>query len=145
MDNETILTDIDFYINAQNISKCNDMKYIHQLILKQFPNIKLWYFNGKDSNNKTVSNPTIGYGLLELVYTKGNTRDFFKVGMSANTSGISIHIMGVSDKTYLSNNFSTRIGKAAISGYCIKFKSLNNLHLNVLDELLQFGLGDRNI
>jgi hypothetical protein len=46
--------------------------------------------------------------------------------MSANTTGISIYILGIEDKTYLAQTYGKTLGKASVSGYCIKFKDLKN-------------------
>ena len=47
------------------------------------------------------SNPNIGYGLQTITYADGRTREFYQIGMSANTAGISVYIMGLEDRTYL--------------------------------------------
>ncbi len=52
--------------------------------------------------------------------------------MSANTTGMSVYIMGINDKTYLVNTYGKKIGKASVTGYCIKFKSLKDLDIEVL-------------
>ena len=48
--------------------------------------------------------------------------------------------MGLEDKTSLPNNFGTTIGKATVTGYCIKFKSLKDINIDVLDEAIRYGL-----
>jgi len=64
-------------------------------------------------------------------------KDFYQIGLSANTTGISVYIMGLSDKKYLSNNYAERIGKANVTSYCITFKSISVIDLAVLEELIQ--------
>jgi hypothetical protein len=66
------------------------------------------------------------------------------VGLSANTAGISVYIMGIDDKNYLANNFADQIGKASVSGYCIKFKSLKDIDLSVLKKAIHFGFEAQN-
>ena len=53
---------------------------------------------------KSVSNPNIGYGSYTIKYADGTTREFYQIGLSANTTGISVYIMGIKDKTYLATN-----------------------------------------
>lgn len=131
---------INTYISGQAEPKRSDMQMLHDHILKVLPACKLWFDNGKDSQNKTVSNPNIGYGLYTIKYADGKTRDFFQIGLSANTSGISVYIMGIKDKTFLPQTYSKEIGKASVTGYCIKFKKLKDININVLEAAIRYGV-----
>ena len=135
----TIQQHIKYYIAEQPEPKRSDMQVLHQIILELMPACKLWFLDGKNEENKTVSNPNIGYGNHTMTYAGGKTREFYKIGMSANTSGISIYIMGIEDKKYLAETYGKKIGKASISGYCIKFKTLKDIHIDVLKDAIQFG------
>src|SRR5215212_5746682 len=105
------------YISSQPEPKRSDMETLHLLTLQVLPACKLWFLDGKNSENKTVSNPNIGYGFQSIKYADGKTRDFYQIGMSANTTGISVYILGINDKTYLAQTFGKTIGKASVSGY----------------------------
>jgi len=131
---------IEAYIISQPEPKRSDMQELHVRILQVLPGYKLWFDNGKNSENKTVSNPNIGYGSYTIKYADGKTRDFFQIGLSANTSGISVYILGIKDKTYLAQTYGKEIGKASVTGYCIKFKKLKDINLNVLEKAIQFGV-----
>ena len=109
------------------------------MIVTLNPDCKLWFLDGKNSENKVVSNPNIGYGLLNLQYAGGKTKPFYQIGMSANTSGISVYIMGLSDKLFLSKTYGQSLGKASISGYCIKFKALKDIQVDVLLAAIKHG------
>lgn len=130
---------IEAYIAAQPEPKRSDMQQLHQVILSLMPGSKLWYLDGKDEKGKTVSNPNIGYGSQTVHYADGKTREFYQIGMSANTTGISIYVMGLNDKKYLHRTFGTRIGKASVTGYCIKFKRLADIDVDVLKEAMRCG------
>ena len=132
------------YITSQPEPKRSEMQELHQLTLQVLPGCKLWFDNGKNSENKTVSNPTIGYGLLTIKYADGKTRDFFQIGMSGNTTGISVYIIGIKDKTYLTKTFGKKLGKASVTGYCIKFKTVKDINIDVLKEVIRYGGEDRN-
>jgi len=131
---------INTYISSQPESKCNDMQALHRLILKLMPACKLWFLDGKDSEGKVVSNPNVGYGLQTMHYAGGKTREFYQIGLSANTTGISVYIMGIKDKKYLAQTFGKTIGKASVTGYCIKFKALKDIHVEVLEAAINFGI-----
>lgn len=51
--------------------------------------------------------------------------------------------MGINDKTYLSKTFGETIGKASVTGYCIKFKKIKDLDLEVLKKVIEFGFQTR--
>ncbi len=131
---------IQDYINSQPEPKRGEMQELHQFILQVLPGCKLWFLDGKDSEGKIVSNPNIGYGSHQIKYAKGTTREFYQIGMSANTTGISVYILGIEDKTYLAETFGKRLGKASVTGYCIKFKKLKDINLNILEEAIRYGI-----
>ncbi|MBS1729716.1 MAG: DUF1801 domain-containing protein [Bacteroidetes bacterium] len=128
------------YIASQSELKASEMQEIHQHILKLLPGCKLWFLDGKDEKGKIVSNPNIGYGSYTIKYADGTTKEFYQIGLSANTTGISVYIMGLKDKTYLSQTFGKKIGKATVTGYCIKFKMIKDIDLAILNEAIQYGV-----
>ncbi len=115
------------------------MQYLHDLILTMMPKCKLWYLDGKDEKGKIVSNPNIGYGSYTITYADGKTKIFYQIGISANTTGISVYVMGIDDKTYLTQTYGKTIGKATVTGYCIKFKALKDIHIDVLKAAIKDG------
>ena len=96
------------------------------------PNCKLWYLDGKKDQGKTVSNPNVGYGENTMKYADGTSRDFYQIGLRANSTGISVYIIGIEDKHYLSLKYGKEIGKATVTGYCIKFKKLSDINMEIL-------------
>jgi Domain of unknown function (DU1801) len=132
--------EINEYITSQPEPKRSDMQELHHLTLQVLPGCKLWFDNGKNSENKTVSNPTIGYGFYTIKYADGKTREFFQIGMSANKTGISIYILGIKDKTYLAQTFGKELGKASVTGYCIRFNKLKDINTNVLEAAIRYGV-----
>lgn len=129
------------YISAQALNASRDLQDLHNLIWENYPQSKLWFLDGKNKDGKQVSNPNIGYGSCILHSAKGLTREFYQVGLSANTMGISIYIFGIEDKKLLANKYALSIGKAKITAYCIKFKSLKDIHVPTLLDLLEFSFG----
>ncbi len=134
---------INDYINCQPENKRQDMLVLHHIIQDINPRCKLWFLDGKNEENKTVSNPNIGYGSYEIIYTNGTSKAFYQVGLSANTGGISIYIMGIKDKAYLVSTFGDSLGKASVTGYCIKFKSLKDINIDTLVAAIRYGFEDR--
>lgn len=134
-----IKAQIKEYIAGQPEPKQSEMQELHNMTLKLLPKCKLWFLDGKNSENKVVSNPNIGYGLQTMKYADGKTKEFYQVGLSANTTGISVYIMGIDDKTYLAKTYGKKLGKASVTGYCIKFKSLKDIDIDTLKEVILFG------
>lgn len=116
------------------------MEDLHKFILSILPGCKLWFLDGKDEKGKIVSNPNAGYGLYTMKYAGGKTRVFYQIGLSANTTGISVYIMGIEDKTYLVQAYGKKNGKASVTGYCIKFKSLKDINLEILEAAIKYGV-----
>jgi len=133
-------TQIATYISNLPEPKQQDMATLHKLASRISVGKRLWFFDGKDANDKTVSNPTIGYGLYTIKYANGSTREIFRVGLSANSTGISVHILGIKDKTFLQQTYGKKLGKATVTGYCIKFRKLQDIHIEVLGDAMQYAL-----
>jgi len=131
---------IEKYITSLPEPKRRDMEELHTHILQVLPECKLWFDDGKNSENKTVSNPNIGYGFYTIKYADGKTRDFFQIGLSANKTGISVYILGIKDKTYLAQTYGKEIGKASVTGYCIRFNKLKDINMNILEAAIRYGV-----
>ncbi len=127
------------YIASQPEVKGSNMQELHRLIMGIKPKCKLWFLDGKNEEGKVVSNPNIGYGVQTMEYAGGKTREFYQIGLSANTTGISVYIMGIEDKKYLAQAYGKKLGKASVTGYCIKFKALKDINVDVLEEAIRFG------
>lgn len=131
---------INSYLQSLSQPKRSEMETLHQHILKLLPKAKLWFLDGKDEKGKVVSNPNIGYGSQTMKYADGKTKEFYQIGISANTTGISVYIMGIEDKKYLINTYAASIGKATVTGYCIKFRKIGDIHLATLDAAIMDGV-----
>ena len=133
------------YIASQPEQKSSDMQELHEQILQALPKPKLWFLDGKDDKGKIVSNPNIGYGSYSIKYADGTTREFYQIGLSPNTTGISVYIMGIEDKKYLTNTYGKKLGKASVTGYCIKFKVLKDINIDILQEAVRYGIEATNV
>ena len=132
------------YITSQPDPKRSDMQELHSIILQVMPACKLWFLDGKISENKTVSNPNAGYGSYTIKYADGTTREFYQIGLSANTTGISVYILGIKDKKYLAEAYGKKLGKASVTGYCIKFKTVKDINIDTLEAAMRYGVEATN-
>ncbi len=133
------------YFSTQPDAKRADLEALHSLILGLLPEGRLWFLDGKDETGKVVSNPNVGYGLQTLQYADGSTKDFYQIGFSANTSGISVYIMGLKDKEYLARTYAKDLGKASVTSYCIKFKALKDIDTGVLEAAIKHGIAETGV
>jgi hypothetical protein len=128
------------HIEAQPEPKRSDMQELHGIILGIMPDCKLWFLDGRDESGRVVSNPNIGYGVQTMTYAGAKTREFYQIGISANTTGISVYIMGIKDKKYLAEKYGKKIGQASVTGYCIKFRTLKNIDVDILVDAMRYGI-----
>ena len=128
------------YITSLPVSKQTDIMALHKRIQELVPAGKLWFLDGKNAEGKIVSNPNIGYGCYTMQYADGKTKEFYQIGLSANTTGISVYIMGIDEKKHLPDTYGKIIGKATVTGYCVKFKTLQDINLTILEEAILFGV-----
>ncbi len=87
-----------------------------------------------------MANPNIGYGVHTITYADGSTREFYRIGLSANTTGISVYVLGLDDKTYLARTYGASIGKASVTGYCIRFRRLSDINAEALHAAIRHGM-----
>lgn len=132
----TVKAQISEYTAGLPDAKRADIEELHRAILTIMPECKLWFLDGKNAEGKIVSNPNIGYGSFTKKYADGTTTEFYRVGLSANTSGISVYIMGIDDKKFLVDTYGNHIGKASVTGYCIKFKRTSDIDMDVLKKAI---------
>lgn len=135
----TVEQQIEAYLASQPETKQTDMRTLHDRILAIMPGCHLWFLDGRNEAGKIVSNPNIGYGALTMDYADGSSREFYQIGLSGNTGGISLYIMGLDDKSFLARTYGDRLGKANVTGYCIKFKRLADIDMAVLEEAIRHG------
>lgn len=126
----------DFLANLPE-PKQTEMNALHNCIMEILPGCRLWFLDGKDEQGKIVSNPNIGYGQQTLETAGGKNREFYQIGISPNTTGISVYFMGLKDKTYILQTYGKDMGRATITGYCLKFKSLKDINRDVLDTAIR--------
>ena len=125
---------ISNYLLSLGDKQQKDMMWLHERISKLQP--ELSFFDGKDAGGKVVSNPQIGYGKWVKSNADGSVKTLFKVGISANSRGISVYIMGLEDKNYLKETYGESLGKAKVTGYCIQFAQLKDVQQEVLLQII---------
>lgn len=81
----------------------------------------------------------IGYGSYHYRYQSGREGDFLATGFAPRKANLSIHIMpGYQDYSAI----LSRLGKHKIGKSCLYINKLADVDMDVLEELIQTGLGD---
>lgn len=88
------------------------MEALHALFQIASPGCRLWFTTGRDESGKVVANPNIGYGSYSIKYADGSEREFYRVGLSANSTGNSVYILGLPDKDFLAKAYGPTLGRA---------------------------------
>ena len=131
---------VEAYLASQPDLKQTDLRKLHAHVLAEFPGCRLWFNDGRNEAGKVVANPNIGYGVYTITYADESSREFYRIGLSANTTGISVYVLGLDDKTYLRRTYGAAIGKASVTGYCIKFKRLSGINVGALHAAIRHGM-----
>jgi len=116
------------------------MRRLHAMILDEVPECELWFLDGTNAEGRPIANPNIGYGRYTIRYANGAVRDWYQVGVSATKSGISVYILDREDKTFLARTYGDSLGKAKVTGYCISFRCLADIDLDVLLQAISGSL-----
>lgn len=91
----------------------------------------------KTANAKRLLTLISDYGFYTLKYADGTTKAFYQIDLSANKTRISVYILGLNDKTYLAKTYGTKIGKASVTGYCIRFTTLKDINIHILKTVIR--------
>src|SRR5262245_54995994 len=106
---------VEEYLASQPEPKQTDLLQLHAHMVAEFPECMLWFNHGTNENGKVVANANIGYGISTITYADGSSREFYRIGLSGNTTGISVYVLGLNDKTYLKLTYGASIGKATVT------------------------------
>lgn len=135
-----IAEQVETYLAGQPEPKQTDLRELHAHLLTAYRGCRVWFTDGTNPDGKVVSNPNIGYGAYTITYADGTSREFYRIGLSANSTGISVYVLGLDDKTYLARTYGDSIGKASVTGYCIKFRRLSVIDADTLKAAIRDGM-----
>jgi hypothetical protein len=114
------------YIAAVEEPKRQELQQLHDLVRTLLPKFEPVIISG-----------IMGYGQFHY---KGKSKacegEWFRVGLSANKTGISIYICAGDENGYFPEQARDRLGKATVGRSCIRFKKLSDINLDVVEEIL---------
>ena len=116
-----------------------EIALLDQEIVKRMPGQSrvLWegkFWGGSDQK-------IIGYGDFSYTNSRGETNSWFMVGLAAQKSYISVYVNAVDDDGYLVKKYADRLGKTKVGSASIGFKSIDDVNMDVLMELVEMAAG----
>lgn len=127
-------TDPDLLIDSLPPETGDEMRRLDQVISDVMADETrtLWegvFWGGSD---QTI----IGYGDFSSNDSTGKSVDWFKVGLAAQKHHLSIYVNAADSDGYLVGRYADRLGKVKTGSASIRFKSADDIELDVLKELL---------
>jgi hypothetical protein len=78
----------------------------------------------------------IGYGDYSYERSNGHVVEWFIVGLALQKRYISVYVNAVDDDGYLVEKYADKLGKVKVGKSSISFRSLENINLDVLLDLI---------
>ena len=78
----------------------------------------------------------IGYGKFRYTNSSGKKVEWFMVGLAAQKNYISMYVNAVDDDGYVVAKYKDRLGKVKTGSASISFKTVDDIDLDVLMELV---------
>jgi len=78
----------------------------------------------------------IGYGDIVQPRPRGESVEWFAVGLARQSANYSIYVNAVDDGDYLGRQYADRLGKVKVGAASIGFRRLDDVDLDVLAELV---------
>ncbi len=79
----------------------------------------------------------IGFGKYHYKYASGREGDWFMIGLASQKNYISVYVCATLDNKYIAEDYKEKLPKASIGKSCIRFKSIEDIDLAILTELIE--------
>jgi hypothetical protein len=114
-----------------------DMQHLDTFIVSHLPQASrdLWEGTFWGGTEQTI----IGYGGLIMTQPGGQQAEWFMVGLARQQAHFSIYVNALRDGRSVTKEFGPRLGKVKVGAASITFRSLANLELAVLGEVLDIA------
>ena len=131
---ERVDTDPSEYISTLDEKDRMVMQSVDRLITDTMPNRQrvLWHGIFWGGSEQTI----IGYGDIRQPRGRGDDVEWFLVGLAKQKSYYSVYVNAATDGKYLGQQYADRLGKVKLGSASIGFRSIDDVNLDVLAELL---------
>lgn len=113
------------YIDSIDEPRKSEMKELDALIRKAAPSLKPQMLSGM-----------LGYGKYHYK-SKSREGDWCAVLLSSRKQYISLYVCVTDGKKYLAEEYQKKLPKADIGKSCIRFKTLKDIDVEILKEMLK--------
>lgn len=128
-------TSVDAHLDGIDEAAVADtMRALDRLINAAMSNRRRVLYEGKFWGG--TDQQIIGYGHIVQPRPKGEAVHWFLVGLARQKDHYSLYVNAVHEGTYLGKHYDGRLGKVKLGSASIGFKSLDDLDLEVLEQLL---------
>lgn len=110
------------------------MERLDTLIVDAMPERRRVLYEGKFWGG--TDQRIIGYGVMVQPRPRGKEVRWFIVGLARQKANYSIYVNAVADGAYLGQRYAERLGKVKLGSASIGFKSLEDIDLDVVSELV---------
>jgi hypothetical protein len=104
------------------------VRELHEVIRRTVPDLEPYVMSGM-----------LGYGTYRYRYPSGREGEWCRIGLASNKVTISLHVLAADERGPLVDAYKDRLPKADIGKGCVRFKRLNDVDLDVLEELIRKG------
>ena len=125
MQNRTAKTPAQ-YLAALDEPRKSELKILHALIRKSAAGLK-----------PCIRSGMLGYGPYHYVYASGREGDSARIGLASQKNYISLYVSCTPDGKYLAESYARKLPRASIGKSCIRFRSLRDVDLDVIEELIR--------
>jgi len=114
-----------------------DVELLDREIVKRMPEAARVLFEGKFWGGSDQN--IIGYGQFRYTNASGKSVEWFMVGLALQKNYISMYVNALDDNGYALAKYKDRLGKVKTGSASISFKTVDDVDLDVLMELVELA------
>ena len=118
----------EYIAGIKDTNRRAEVESIHRLIRKTVPKL-----------DPHIRAGMIGYGSFHYKYASGREGDWCAVALASQKNYISVYICATSDGKYVAEKYARELGKVSVGKSCIRFKSVADVNLGVMQKALRDG------
>ena len=126
--------DVGEFLASMEGTQGDDMRRLDDLISGRMPGQPRFLYEGVFWSGSEQQ--IVGYGVMDYQNRSGVMVEWFLVGFAAQKDHISIYLNAVEDGDYLLRQYEGKLGKAKTGSASIAFKTLADLDLDNLLEMV---------
>lgn len=119
-------TTVEEYLAQVPAERQDIINFLHQFIQKAAPSLKPHFAYNM-----------LGYGSFPYKNYKKEDITWPVVSLANQKNYVSVYVCAVKDGKYIAEQNAARLGKVSVGKSCIRFKKLEDVNLDVLEEVIK--------